>query len=114
MNFLRHLTRNRNLFVCDIFLIALSYVMACLTVYRISLFGQVAVSCSVFVVASAIIFVGAAMVSGAYHVYWIYGGTWEYLRLLLACLFASVSALRCHISLMRLICIPNYVHLLLQ
>ena len=90
MNFLRHLTRNRNLFVCDIFLIALSYVMACLTVYRISLFGQVAVSCSVFVVASAIIFVGAAMVSGAYHVYWIYGGTWEYLRLLLACLFASV------------------------
>lgn len=89
VNFLRKVTCNRNLFICDIILNIFSYITTALVIYPRSAFESIFVANWIFAGASVVIFIGMAIFFGCYKVYWIYGGTREYLKLLMSCVIAG-------------------------
>ena len=88
MELLWRVTRNRILLVADILLIAVTYAVA-------SFLGKMDVSTElaqreIYIVISALVFVGFIHLVGGYRICWIYAGTRDYCRILGACLCASI------------------------
>lgn len=98
MNFLKRITRNRYLFVGDMLMVCLCYLFASVIVYRVQMLPQVVLENWRVFVLSALVFLGFLQALGCYRVYWVYGGTKDYCRILVACLCASlVSDIICQI-----------------
>ncbi|MBR5152004.1 MAG: polysaccharide biosynthesis protein [Clostridia bacterium] len=89
MKTLQNIVRNRYLFIGDIFLIICSYVLTILMMYRVELGLTVILSSWNMVILTVFAFTGFLYMFGCYRVYWVYGGTREYLRVTAACLCAG-------------------------
>lgn len=90
MEFLQRFTRNRYLFLVDILLVAASYALTMLVIHRVGVAMTVIAQNWMMIVAASIAFTGFLYIFGCYAVYWAYGGTREYVRILAACLCAGV------------------------
>ena len=90
MKFLQRFTRNRYLFLVDILLVAASYALTMLVIHRVGVAVAMIAQNWVMIAAAAIAFTGFLYIFGCYAVYWAYGGTREYVRILAACLCAGV------------------------
>ncbi len=87
MELLWRLTRNRILLAADVLMVAVTYAVA-------SFLGKMDVSTElaqrvIYMVISALVFVGSIQMVGGYRICWIYAGTRDYCRILGAILGAS-------------------------
>lgn len=92
MSYLQRMTRNRFIFFSDVIIVGLCYLFTIVALAVISGgFGEGTISGNklVIVIASAV-YAGFLYIFGCYHVYWIYAGTVDYFRVLIACIVASV------------------------
>ena len=93
MSYLQRMTRNRFIFLSDVIIVGLCYLFTIVALAVISGgFGEGTISGNklVIVIASAV-YAGFLYIFGCYHVYWIYAGTVDYFRVLIACIVASVA-----------------------
>ena len=92
MPYLQRMTRNRFIFLSDVIIVGLCYLFTIVALAVISGgFGEGTISGNklVIVIASAV-YAGFLYIFGCYHIYWIYAGTVDYFRVLMACIVASV------------------------
>ena len=93
MSYLQRMTRNRFIFLSDVIIVGLCYLFTIVALAVISGgLGEGTISGNklVIVIASAL-YAGFLYIFGCYHVYWIYAGTVDYFRVLIACIVASVA-----------------------
>lgn len=91
---LSNLSRNRYLFLADIFICFFSYALITIVRYPLERFGALWHECVIFAAAAAVVYCLLLSAAGMYKTYWIYAGTRDYLRLLIA---AAVAAVICGI-----------------
>ncbi len=91
MSFLRRLMRNRWMFVGDVFLVLVSYVLTISVIHRVGNTLTIAFENMNLLLFAILTFTGFLYVFGCYKVYWLYGGTREYGRVLAACFFAGLT-----------------------
>ena len=102
MNLSHRLMRNRYLFVCDIMLVLFSYVVTFFLIHRVGAAMDVVLLNWRIICLAVIAFTGFLHIFGCYSVYWVYGGTREYGRVLLGCVAAGVvTNLICHFYAME-------------
>jgi len=89
MKMLQRMVRNRYLFIGDIVLIICAYILTILMIYRVEEALPVILNNWGMAVLNAIAFTGFMYIFGCYRVYWVYGGTREYARAIVACLCAG-------------------------
>lgn len=82
--------RNRYLFIADILICFVSYTLITLVRYPVSDFRLWYTECFVFAGIAACIYFVMMFAAGVYRIYWIYAGTRDYLRLLIAALVGAV------------------------
>ena len=89
MNALWSITRNRYLFLLDMLVVGFGYILAIAVDHTMGI-AAILTQSYVFVALSAAIFGGFMYVFGCYRIYWIYAGTKDYCKIILACLCAGV------------------------
>ncbi len=90
MKLLQRLTRNRYLFLGDVLLVIFSYLLTIAAVYRVEDALEIILNNWMLIGMVALIFVGFLHIFRCYNVYWLYGGTKEYVRIILACICAAL------------------------
>lgn len=102
MNLSHRILRNRYLFVCDILLVILSYVFTILLIHRVGAALEIVLKNWRMISLAVIAFVGFLHIFKCYSVYWVYGGTREYTRVVIGCLLAgAVTNLVCYFYAME-------------
>lgn len=91
MSFLQRLMRNRWMFVGDILLVLASYVLTISVIYRVGNALTLALENWSLLLFAIVAFTGFLYAFGCYKVYWLYGGTREYARVLIACFCAGMT-----------------------
>ncbi len=90
MSLFRGTTRNRYLLLGDILLAVLSYAFTLLVVFKNEVFWDMAILNASAVLYTLVSFIGSMMIFNCYRVYWEFGSTREYVKLVSACIAATV------------------------
>ena len=90
MNPFRRITRNRYLLLGDIILAVLSYAFTLLVVFRNEVFWDMAILNANAVLYTLVSFIGSMLIFSCYRVYWEFGSTREYIKMVFACIIATV------------------------
>ena len=90
---IKGMVRNRYLFILDLLIIPISYVLALLLINNIFKAVDIAIANIPAIIITDIVFLFMNIIFGVYTVMWIYGGTKDYLRITWACAVSSVVSL---------------------
>ncbi len=90
MTSLVNIFRNRYYFIADVLICFVSYTLITLVRYPVSDFVLWCPECFAFAGIAACIYCVMMFIAGVYSIYWIYAGTRDYLRLLIAALLGAV------------------------
>lgn len=90
---IKGMVRNRYLFILDLLIIPISYVLALLLINNMFKAIDIAIANIPAIIITDIVFLFMNIIFGVYTVMWIYGGTKDYLRITGACAVSSVVSL---------------------
>ncbi len=82
--------RNRNLLVLDVIIVMVSYFMTTLLIHNIYDTTEIFLKCIFAVGFSVAVFIAAMLAFNLYRIMWVFAGSKDYARLVIACVIASV------------------------
>lgn len=86
----QHIMRNRYIFIGDILLTMVSYIVTMFLIHQVGVAPRVVLDNWRIIAFAVLVFEGSLYLFGGYNSYWIYAGSKEYCRIFFACLTAAL------------------------